>query len=234
MTPLAPSGDTHARRFAFGFARTMRRRPRLYSGAAIMIVAYFALAPAGLREATRALVAWNAGSWSFVALVLAMAARSPRESVRDHAWLEDENPWVLLAVGIVAAIAAMAAIVWELGPVKDLSGPPKAGHIALVAATILSAWAFIHVMFAIHYAGAYYAPDDSGGTRGGLKFPGDGDPGWGDFLYQAFVIGCACATADVNTTSPGMRVTCLVQGVVAFFFNTIILALTINIGAGFI
>ena len=126
------------------------------------------------------------------------------------------------------------AIVWELGPVKDLSGPPKAGHIALVAATILSAWAFIHVMFAIHYAGAYYAPDDSGGTRGGLKFPGEGDPGWGDFLYQAFVIGCACATADVNTTSPGMRVTCLVQGVVAFFFNTIILALTINIGAGFI
>ena len=48
---------------------------------------------------------------------------------------------------------------------------------------------------------------------------------------QAFVIGCACATADVNTTTPAMRVTCLAQGVVAFFFNTIILALTINIGA---
>ena len=46
-----------------------------------------------------------------------------------------------------------------------------------------------------------------------------------------FVIGCACATADVNTTSDAMRATCLVQGVVAFFFNTIILALTINIGA---
>ena len=57
------------------------------------------------------------------------------------------------------------------------------------------------------------------------------DPGWGEFLYQAFVIGCACATADVNTTTPAMRITCLAQGVVAFFFNTIILALTINIGA---
>ena len=78
MTPLAPSGDTPARRNEFGFLRTMRRRPRLYVGAAIMIVVYFALAGAGLREATRALVAWNAGSWSFVALVLAMAARAPR------------------------------------------------------------------------------------------------------------------------------------------------------------
>ena len=68
--------------------------------------------------------------------------------------------------------------------------------------------------------------------RGGLKFPGEDDPGWGEFLYQAFVIGCACATADVNTTTPAMRITCLAQGVVAFFFNTIILALTINIGAG--
>ena len=231
MTPLAPSGDTPARRFGFGFTRTMRHRPRLYIGGAIMIVAYFALAGAGLREATRALVAWNAGSWSFLALILAMAVRAPRDSVRSHAWTEDENPWVLLLVGVFAAMAAMAAIVWELGPVKELTGPPKAGHIALVAATILSAWAFIHVMFAMHYAGAYYAPDD-GGTRGGLKFAGDDDPGWWEFLYQAFVIGCACATADVNTTTSAMRVTCLTQGVVAFFFNTIILALTINIGAG--
>ena len=161
MNPLAPSGDTPARRFEFRYARTIRRRPRLYIGAAIMVVAYFLLAPAGLREATRALVAWNAGGWSFLALVLTMMVRSPRDSVRDHAWLEDENPWVLLLVAILAATSAMAAIVWELGPVKDLTGLPKTGHIVLVAATILSAWTFIHVMFAIHYAGEYYAASDS-------------------------------------------------------------------------
>src|SRR5271154_3337691 len=155
-----------------------------------MVVAYFVLAPAGLREATRALVAWNAGGWSFLALVLTMMVRAPSDSVRDHAWLEDENPWVLLLVAILAATSAMAAIVWELGPVKDLTGLPKTGHIVLVAATILSAWTFIHVMFAIHYAGEYYAAD-SDGIRGGLKFPGDGDPAGGVFLYQSLVIVCA-------------------------------------------
>jgi uncharacterized membrane protein len=152
--------------------------------------------------------------------------------VRLHATQEDENPWILLIVGEVAAVAALAAIVWELGPVKDMAGLVKGSHIGLVAATILSAWTFIHTLFALHYAGEYYASGDDAAFRGGLKFAGDGDPVWSDFFYQAFVIGCACATADVNTTSPAMRKACLVHGVIAFFFNTIILALTINIGAG--
>ena len=48
------------------------------------------------------------------------------------------------------------------------------------------------------------------------------------------MIGCACATADVATVSKVMRRTTMAHGVVAFFFNTIILALTINIGAGLV
>ena len=70
--------------------------------------------------------------------------------------------------------------------------------------------------------------------RTGLRFPEEESPGWGEFIYQAFVIGCACATADVNATSRSMRRACLAHGVVAFFFNTINLALTINISAGLI
>ena len=85
-------------------------------------------------------------------------------------------------------------------------------------------------MFALHYAGVYFKPR-KGGIRGGLEFPGDAEPGWMEFFYQAFVIGCAFATADVNVTSKRMRRICVIQGVVGFFFNTIILALTINIGA---
>jgi uncharacterized membrane protein len=114
-----------------------------------------------------------------------------------------------------------------------MTGLRKGEHIGLVAATILSAWTFTHVMFAFHYAGEYYAAGEDG-VRAGLRFPDEEAPGWGEFAYQAFVIGCACATADVNATSRSMRRACLAHGVVAFFFNTIILALMINIGAGLI
>lgn len=216
-----------------GIWGTLSKRPRLWISCAVALAVYFASA-GQFHEATRSLIAWNVGAWAFIAMILIMMARSPDESIRAHAADEDEDPWILLLIGVVAATAAMAAIVWQLGPVKEMTGWRKVDHLLLVAATILSAWTFIHIMFALHYAAEYYgdtgATDDA--TRGGLEFPGETNPGWSEFLYQAFVIGTACATADVNATSKSMRRTCLVQGVVAFFFNTIILALTINIGAG--
>jgi uncharacterized membrane protein len=74
-------------------------------------------------------------------------------------------------------------------------------------------------------------PEDE---RGGLRFPGARKPQFVDFLYFSFVIGCASQTADVETTSAEMGVITLLHGVISFFFNTTVLALTINIAAGLI
>ncbi len=215
--------------------RAILRRPRLYICGALMVVVYLAC-PGDLRVATRALLAWNAGALLFIALVGLMIGRSGEASIRARAFLEDDNQWVLLALGTAAACASIAAILAELGAVKDLTGLDKAWHIGLTALTILSAWTFIHLLFALHYAEEYYARPAGAkdGARAGLSFPGDNEPTYGDFLYYAFVIGCACATADVATVSKVMRRTTMAHGVVAFFFNTIILALTINIGAGLV
>jgi uncharacterized membrane protein len=214
------------------YLSTFRRRPRLLAAAAVAIIVYF-LTPAELRVPTRALIAWNVGAWGFLASIAEMMWATKGDA-RGHAWAEDEGQWALILVAVFASLAALAAIVWELGPVKDMTGWIKAAHLVLVAATVLSAWAFMHTMFALHYAGGYYAKARDGGLRGGLKFPDCDEPGWSEFSYQAFVVGCAFATADVNVTSRAMRRIVLAQGVIAFVFNTVILALTINIGAGFV
>ena len=229
--PFASANPRRKRRPA-RILHLARRRVRLLIATAVMLLVFFAI-PGEMRQATRALIAWNAGAGCFLLLVGLMFTRSGVGGARAHAALEDENQWVVLLIAVFAAAAAVAAIVWELGPVKDMAGLAKAEHIGLVAATILTAWTFIHMMFALHYAGEYYAPGP-GGVRAGLRFPEEDEPAWDDFVYQAFVIGCACATADVNATSRAMRRVCFVHGVVAFFFNTIILALTINIAAGYI
>ena len=135
---------------------------------------------------------------------------APR-GARPGARPKDEDQWTLVFLGIVASWAALAAIVWELGPVKDMTGLVKAGHLALVAATILSAWTFLTVMFALHYAGVYFQPL-SGKIRRGLDFPAKPEPGWGEFIYQAFVIGCTFASSDVNVTSTRMRRICRHSG----------------------
>src|SRR5271166_4458555 len=204
------------------------RRPRLIIGAALMVVTYF-LVPREFREATRLLIAWNAGAWAFLVLIALMMGYQKREA-RAEAAPEDEDQWTLVVLGIVAAIAAIAAIIWELGPVKDMKGWPKAAHLGLVAASVLSSWTFIQTIFALHYAGAYYQPH-AGDIRGGFEFPGAPEPGWSEFVYQSFVIGCTFATSDINVASARMRRIVVIQGVVSFFFNTLVLALAINIAA---
>jgi uncharacterized membrane protein len=213
-------------RFLAGF----RHRRRIIVGAALSVATYF-LVPPNYSEATRLLLAWNVGACSSLAMVAQMMITS-RGNGPKISGPDDASQWLVTALATIAAGAAIIAIVWELGPIKGMSGAYKFGHVGLVAITILSAWAFIHVIFALHYADAYYAP--SGGTHHGLLFPGDADAGWGEFVYQAFVIGCAFATADVNVTTTKMRRIILTHGIVAFLFNTVILALTINIAADFL
>jgi uncharacterized membrane protein len=115
----------------------------------------------------------------------------------------------------------------------------KGLHMGLAAATIVSAWFFIHLTYAFHYAHEYFdeyltEPDRPAAERGGLAFPGTEDPDYYDFFYFSYVIGVACQTADVNISSQAMRRVALVHCVLAFFFNSAVLALTINIAAGLI
>jgi len=216
-----------------GLLTTIAHRPRLLAGALIVVVVYVVLlfAPVVARESTRLLVAWNVGAVAYLALIALMMLRKGADP-RVEARPEDESQWVLVLLGVVAACAALAAIVWDLGPVKNLEGLAKAGRLALVIASILSAWTFIQVLFAIHYAGVYFGAV-ADGEPGGLEFPGKHEPGWTEFVYQAFTVGCTFASSDTNVTSTRMRRICVIQGVVGFFFNTIILALAINIAAGF-
>jgi uncharacterized membrane protein len=238
MPPNAsPSGFAH-RAMRARPIRMILARPRFYICVVAAALGYF-VTPIDWRNATRLLAAWNLGAVLFIALVLTMTARANSKTMRRRAAIEDESRWVLLAFGVLAAAAALGAIVAELGAVKDMAGLSKALHIALTIVTILSGWTFIHLLFALHYAHEYYAPtrdtdDPPEAARTGLRFPCDGPPTYGDFLYYSFVIGCACATADVETISKVMRRTTLLHGVVSFFFNTVILALTINIAAGYV
>jgi uncharacterized membrane protein len=218
--------------------RVVRSHPRLFAGMAISLLAGVVL-PNSFRLATRLLIAWNAGTWFYFIATGIMIARATPQSVRRRARMSDEGRFFILVLTSLAAIAAIAAIVAHLAIVKDLSGTTKGLHIGLAAATIVSAWFFIHLTYALHYAHEYFdeyfaEPDRPAAERGGLAFPGTEHPDYYDFLYFSYVIGVACQTADVIISSRAMRRVALVHCVLAFFFNSAVLALTINIAAGLI
>lgn len=218
--------------------RVIRARPRLIICALLaMLIGIFL--PHSWRIVTRLLISWNVLTGLYVILVGAMMKGSTHENIRRHAKLQDEGQWTILFLALIAAIASLGAIILELNGVKDLHGLTKSLHVGLVGLTILMSFIFIHLMFTLHYAHEYYAEwqqDKSRQTsdRGGLSFPATVNPRYIDFIYFAFVVGVASQTADVSTTSRAMRVIVVIHGIVAFFFNTTVLALTINIAAGLI
>jgi uncharacterized membrane protein len=202
-------------------------RRRLLLSFAVGLV-LFALLPDRLWLTTRFILAWDVMTALYVTFTLTMIAQSTIETCHDRAALYDEGDWVILLLVVASAAASFVAIFAELASLTA-GREPLALSLVVTAATVALSWTFTHVVFTLHYANVYYKPDDDG--PGGLHFPGNGSPDYRDFLYYSFVIGCACQTGDVATTSQAMRHLTLVHGVVAFAFNTAILALTINVGA---
>jgi uncharacterized membrane protein len=192
-------------------------------------VALFFLLPDTMRLGTRLVLAWDLVSAIYVVFALIMLMRADVETCRARAAFYDESDWVILTVVIASAAASFAAIFVELAVIKSSQAGTLLG-LLITGVTVVLSWSFTHILFTLHYANIYYRPHEHG-PPGGLDFPGERPPDYRDFLYYAFVIGCATQTGDVNTTSREMRLITLAHGVVAFAFNTAILALMINVSA---
>ena len=231
MAVGASRSRTALGRFALG-------RPRLVSSVLIAIVSYL-VAPHSWMSTTRLLLAWNLGAGIYIVLILVAFSGATTKTIRWRASQTDEGQFVILVLISLAGIASMGAILVQLASIKDLHGIDKGLHLGLAAATILSAWMFIHLSFALHYANEYFdqaktLDGEKAELRGGVTFPGTDEPDYWDFMYFAFIIGVAAQTADVSITSKRIRRTSLGHSVLAFFFNSAVLALTINIAAGLV
>jgi uncharacterized membrane protein len=203
------------------------RRRLMFSIAAGLVL--LVLLPASFRPVTRGLLAWDLTAAIYVGAAFWMVARSTVETCHARAALYDESDWMIMTLVVASSAASFVAIFAELAAIKS-GRAPLVISLVVTGATVVLSWTFTHVIFTLHYANLYYRVREQGAT-GGLEFPGKRPPDYRDFLYYSFVIGCATQTADVNTVSPAMRRATLVHGVIAFAFNTAILALTINVGA---
>jgi uncharacterized membrane protein len=201
----------------------------------ILGLAMFALLPAAMRLPLRAAIAWTIGVAVFLALsFLAVGDGSPGK-LRRRARLLDQPRWAILAIIIAAAAVSLFALGFTLQKEEGESGTQIAIRVIVAGLTVAASWTLAHVTFALHYAHYYYGDGPKPGAaddRGGLLFPGDEDPDYWDFLYFAFVVGMTCQVSDVQVTSRAMRRLTLAHGVLSFLFNTVIVALAVNLVAG--
>ena len=157
MTPdPASNGQPHRRPPLAGLPRPLRHlvvRPRL----ALAIVLFVALVAAlpflvTWRWPTILLVAWNVAAGTHLVSLAAMMAGSDDRATLHRARLLDEGALAILGLSTVAGLAGLLAVLAELAVVKDLTGFARWSHVALAGLTVFTSWAFIHAMYAVHYA----------------------------------------------------------------------------------
>lgn len=202
------------------------RRHRHFSVSALIFVvlgAGFALA--GVRPELGLLLAFDIAAVAFLAATIRMFSRSDTQSIRRLARKEDEDYWGFLLSGAAVAAVVLVALAGELRTTKHADSL----QIALAVCSLVLAWLFMNTLFALHYAHEFYG--DIGSEHGGLDFPGNADPDYWDFVYFAFVIGMTFQVSDVQIDSRVIRRVALAHAVIAFFFNVIVIALSVNIVA---
>ncbi len=204
-------------------ARHLSRHHRFYCSALAAGLAYLLLPEKPL--VIRILAAGDAFFIAYLALLGFFAGRATPESTMLYCRVEDEGLTLIACLTMAAVGCSLTAIVTLLG-----SGETIAGFDLVVA--ILSVplgWLTLHGSVALHYARLYYAEEEDGDSRGGLEFPGDAAPDVWDFLYFSFVLGMTAQTSDIGISGRGLRRATLAHSVVSFFYNTVIVALAVNV-----
>src|SRR5262249_39844705 len=102
------------------------------------------------RTPTRLIVGWDFGVLLYLVLSYRVAAHAWIATIRQRAAINDDGAIALLVLATAAALAGLAAVLAELGHA------PGWDQVALGLGTIVLSWAFMHWIFALHYAREYY------------------------------------------------------------------------------
>lgn len=216
------------------FWRSVRMRPRLYLGICSGLATLLLLLPTPLSSSMRWTIAWNAGGLVYLVSAFRLMYWSRVESLKQRAAMQDDGRNAILMLILLAIFASFGAIAGLINEAKAAKEILKIAYVSLAALTIFVSWSVTQVAFALHYAHEFYRPETSGEAVGGLAFPSESAPDFWDFFYFSTSIGATSQTSDVSIKTKSLRRIATAHAIVSFFFNTTVLALTINLAASLI
>lgn len=205
--------------------------PRYWLFLAVYVAAVFTLSLA-FRWEVALIAGFDLAVLTFCLSCWRLWVDGKAEIMRAHAIRDDAGQFLLLILSGLISVVVLIALSILMAEKASL----HAILIALLVGTLVSCWVFTNLIFAFHYARLYYSSEPMGDYQG-LDFPSANEranePDFSDFVNFAFVIGMACQTADIAITKSGMRRVSTFHGLFAFAFNLGILALSVNVMAGF-
>jgi uncharacterized membrane protein len=186
-----------------------------------------------VQPSTQSIATWDVFALCILVLAWLTITTTPPHKLRSRAQEQDVSRTVIFVFVVLAACAGLFAVGLLFFTNKGVTQRPHFFfHLLMSLIAVVSSWMLVHTVFGLRYAHTYYGdPDGPEGPEqhaGGLEFPGGRQPDYMDFAYFSFVIGMTFQVSDVQITSREFRKLVLLHGMLAFGFNTVILALTIN------
>jgi uncharacterized membrane protein len=186
-----------------------------------------------VQPSTQSIATWDVFALCVLVLAWLTIITTPPEKLRARAQMQDLSRTLIFVFVVMAACAGLFAVGFLFFANKGVVQRPHfLIHLLMSLIAVISSWMLVHTVFGLRYAHTYYGdPDGPAGPQphaGGLEFPGDRKPDYLDFAYFSFVIGMTFQVSDVVITSRDFRKLVLLHSMLAFGFNTVILALAIN------
>jgi uncharacterized membrane protein len=203
---------------------------KLLASLAVAGIISACLLPIRMESMTRVMIGWDCFSLTLLVFSLVIFASMRPRQIRVLAKQEDSGRIVVFFIVLAATLGSLMGVLlllqnrhpWLLG---------KGIETFVYISGVICSWLLLHTMFAYRYALLYYGdhPLDPDAHTAALQIPNELWPDYLDFCYFSFVIGMTFQVSDIEISSRTIRRVALVHGMLSFLFNTVIVALTINV-----
>ena len=183
-----------------------------------------------MESMTRVMIGWDCFSVCMIIISTVIFSSMRPRQIRVLAKQEDAGRIIVFFIVLAATLGSLFGVLlllqnkepWLLG---------KGIETFIYITGVICSWVLLHTMFAYRYALLYYGehPMDPDMHTVGLQIPNELWPDYLDFAYFSFVIGMTFQVSDIEISSRLIRRVALVHGLLSFLFNTVIVALTINV-----
>jgi uncharacterized membrane protein len=200
---------------------------------AIAIAVYFIIQIQHIDVITHIMIGWDTFSLCLIVMTWITFSITTSQQIREQAKVQDSSRSLIFFIILISTLASFLAVLLLL--VTKQTKSAEGAHLIIAVAGMVLSWFLIHTIFALRYAHIFYGDDEVRPEThaAGLEFPDDKKPDYLDFAYFSFVLGMTFQVSDIQITSKHLRRIAMWHGMLSFGYNTIMIALTINLIAGF-
>ena len=213
-----------------GWFHRLKAINKLLISGGVSLILSLALLPFRMEGMTRIMIGWDIFSMVMVGMaIFTFFTMCPRQ-IRLLASRQDESRTVVFFIVVVSTVGSLMGILLLLGNKNGWLLSKGLETFIYIMGVILS-WVLLHTIFTYRYAHFYYGSNRKKANEiiGGLDIPNEKCPDYLDFAYFSFVIGMTFQVSDIQISSRHIRRLALLHGLLSFLFNTVIVALTINV-----